>query len=406
MSIRCLKKGKNVILKKTIIFLHFLTLSYWCSIHPQSIANAQNFNLQSNEVTTNNTVLEHGWSTQAIPHSNKSQKSGQPTNIPQKQLKVVKPIAPNPDKIHKKSKLDTQVRIISSLVGESNFSMSNDLARLLRNDKKLRIVPIAGRDSAQNLKDLYYLKGVDLGIIQLDVLKFYRNNSKLPKPEKFIRYITRLAPQEIHLIARKDISNLNDLEGKRVSIGLKAGSRAITANAIFKAFSLNVSADRSDTLSALHKLKVGEIDAAVLISGKPDGQINRFFQNTRDFHLININFNDKLKKSYQPSVIINEDYPNLIPKNQVVSTVSVDTILAMYNWSKGSHNYQKVENFVKSFFSRLQELRPPLYHHKWNEVDLAHDLPGWQRFQPAKQWLRKNLKSKRRVTNLPQQFKH
>ena len=41
-------------------------------------------------------------------------------------------------------------------------------------------------------------------------------------------------------------------------------------------------------------------------------------------------------------------------------------------------------------FSRFEEFGKAPRHAKWREVNLAVELPGWRRFPPAAEWLRKN----------------
>jgi hypothetical protein len=44
---------------------------------------------------------------------------------------------------------------------------------------------------------------------------------------------------------------------------------------------------------------------------------------------------------------------------------------------------------VDAFFNRLHDLQAPPYHPKWREIDPAGSIPGWTRFLPAEQWIRK-----------------
>ena len=42
------------------------------------------------------------------------------------------------------------------------------------------------------------------------------------------------------------------------------------------------------------------------------------------------------------------------------------------------------------FFTQFQSLLEPGHHPKWNEVNLTAEIPGWKRFAPADQWLKRN----------------
>lgn len=47
-------------------------------------------------------------------------------------------------------------------------------------------------------------------------------------------------------------------------------------------------------------------------------------------------------------------------------------------------------NFVDAFFTGFRTLTEPGHHPKWREVNLAAEVPGWQRFPPAAEWLQRN----------------
>ena len=70
--------------------------------------------------------------------------------------------------------------------------------------------------------------------------------------------------------------------------------------------------------------------------------------------------------------------------------VAVGAVMAAYNWPRNHQRYQKVERFVKLFFSNFGTLLDPPYHPKWHEVDLRNEVPGWRRFGPAQEWLAAN----------------
>ncbi|HEX3992098.1 MAG TPA: hypothetical protein VHX39_13080, partial [Acetobacteraceae bacterium] len=45
---------------------------------------------------------------------------------------------------------------------------------------------------------------------------------------------------------------------------------------------------------------------------------------------------------------------------------------------------------VDTFFTRFQVLLTPGHDQKWAEVNLSSQIPGWQRFPAADDWLRRN----------------
>jgi hypothetical protein len=59
----------------------------------------------------------------------------------------------------------------------------------------------------------------------------------------------------------------------------------------------------------------------------------------------------------------------------------------VFNWPENSDRYNRVKRFVDAFFSRFDEFLQPGRHPKWKEVNLAADVPGWERVKPAQDWL-------------------
>jgi len=62
-------------------------------------------------------------------------------------------------------------------------------------------------------------------------------------------------------------------------------------------------------------------------------------------------------------------------------------LLVVYNWPVNSERYQRVANFVNQFFSNIEKFKGPGRHQKWKEINIAANVPGWTRFQPAQEWL-------------------
>jgi len=78
-----------------------------------------------------------------------------------------------------------------------------------------------------------------------------------------------------------------------------------------------------------------------------------------------------------------------------VPTLAVGEVLAVYNWKSDTDRYAKLERFINAFFDNFDKFLDPARHRKWKEVNLAAEVPGWQRFEPAEQKLRQILAEKR-----------
>ena len=62
-------------------------------------------------------------------------------------------------------------------------------------------------------------------------------------------------------------------------------------------------------------------------------------------------------------------------------------LLVAYAWPENSPRYVKLARFVREFFSRIDQFHDGSRHPKWNEINIAADMPGWTRFKPAADWL-------------------
>jgi TRAP-type uncharacterized transport system substrate-binding protein len=103
------------------------------------------------------------------------------------------------------------------------MTFANELAEVLDDGDNLRVLPIVTYGAASNMDDLLYLKNVDVAVTQADVFEYFRTQRKISNLESRVNYIIRLPVSEMHVLARTDITKLEDLKGKKVSFG-PAGS--------------------------------------------------------------------------------------------------------------------------------------------------------------------------------------
>jgi TRAP transporter TAXI family solute receptor len=275
--------------------------------------------------------------------------------------------------------------IITGTIGGTYVQIGADLASMLDDGDKLRILPIVGRGSVQSIADILYLKGVDLGIIRSDTLDYLEKKGYATNLKKQLSYITKLYNEEMHVVASKRVEKLSDLDGKTVSVDLPNGGTFITAITVFERLNIKPKFVYVEQRLAYEKLRKGEIDALVAVQGVP----SKFTTTIKDerFHLVPIEYAPALQGDYLPSQLKADDYPALIPAGQRIDTIAVPAILAAYNWAPGNERYRKVERFVQAFFDKFEDLQKPPFHPKWKEVALAAPLQGWIRFSAAQVWL-------------------
>ena len=278
------------------------------------------------------------------------------------------------------------VTLISGTIGGTYVQFGADLASVLDDGNKLRVLPIVGRGSVQSVADILFLQGVDLGIVRADTLDYLERKGFAKDIKKQFTYVTKLYNEEMHVIAARSVHNLKELNGKTISVDLPNGGTFVTALTVFERLGLKPNVVYIEQRIALEKLKKGEIDAVIVVGGKPYKSVSSFKDDR--FHLVTVDYDKPLQADYLPATLSAADYPNLISQDeQKVDTIAVPAVLAAYNWAPNTDRYRKVALFVDNFFTKFPAFQNPPFHPKWKEVSLSAQLPDWQRFPAAKQWL-------------------
>ncbi|MBM6579107.1 TAXI family TRAP transporter solute-binding subunit [Microvirga sp. BT689] len=275
--------------------------------------------------------------------------------------------------------------VISGGADGTYIRIAADLANVL-DGEDLRVLPMIGRGSLQNLRDIMFLRGVDIGIVQMDAREQLNAEKLQDSAVRRLRFITRLYNEEVHIIASRDITDIRQLDGKKVNIDKAGSGTNLTSRLIFDKLGIKPEVTTFDQASSYAKLKSGEIQAAVYVAGRPVRAIAEF-QTEGRFHLLPIPFEGEIAESYFPARFGNTDYPQLVDSTKPVETLAVGSLLAVFNWPENSDRYNRVKRFVDAFFSRFDEFLQPGRHPKWKEVNLAADVPGWERIRPAQDWL-------------------
>lgn len=256
--------------------------------------------------------------------------------------------------------------------------------------RDMRIIPVVARGKVQNLWDILYLKGIDMGFVQSDILAYLEDDPRIDQIKNSIRYINVMFPAEVHIIARKDIRSLQDLAGQKVSINAKGTGSSVVGSIIFGRLGIDALLENEDTSRAIARMKEGDLAAHINVLGKPARPVARI-EKDDGLHLLPIPYTPEVAEIYLPSTFTAEDYPNLVPAGTEVETIAAGNVLATFNWSETNPRYKKVARFVEEFFSRFEELKEPGFHPRWKDVNIGATVSGWTRFKPAQDWIDENL---------------
>jgi uncharacterized protein len=275
------------------------------------------------------------------------------------------------------------VGVISGGVTGTYVRIAADLANALDDGYELRVLPIIGKGSVRNIEDLLLLRGIDVAIVQSDVLDFYKRAELVPNIEGKLRYITKLYNEEVHVLAKSQHGRIDDLIGKRVNFGTDGSGTFMTASIIFDDLGIDVDVQSDPEPIALEKLRAGEIDALVFVGGKPVDLIAKVGPEEQ-VHLLAIP-PARIKAAYVASELTADAYPNLIEPGGSVQTVAVSAVLAAYNWPNGHPRRDKLNRFIQRFSENFEVFLKPPFHPKWREIDLTAEVPGWQRITAPEQ---------------------
>src|SRR6516162_1831925 len=147
--------------------------------------------------------------------------------------------------------------------------IAEDLANVIDDGATRRVLPVVGKGALENLTDLKLLRGIDMAILQTDVLDYARQQNLFPGIDSWAAYIAKLYNEEFHLLARQDIKTVPDLANQRVNVDLREAGTAITAARLFDLLKIPVTATYDDHDAALEKLRKGEVAAIAFVAGKP-----------------------------------------------------------------------------------------------------------------------------------------
>jgi TRAP transporter TAXI family solute receptor len=258
--------------------------------------------------------------------------------------------------------------------------------QMLGKPRDFAITVYPSKGSIENVYAVYQRPGVQLGIVQSDVLAFVAKVQTDPTLQRIASKTKMVFPlynEEIHVLARAGIENFEDLADKRVAIGREGSGTYLTARLLFNV--AEVTPRESvliDTDQALAELKAGRVDAMFYVAGYP---VKLFTDSVKD--------SDKLSLVQITNKSITEFYPRAeIPAGtyawqpQTVPTVAVKAVLISFDFQR--RDCDTVGQFAKIVSDNMGWLTQN-GHPKWKSVDLNFPLKGWEQYGCVRKYLKK-----------------
>jgi TRAP-type uncharacterized transport system substrate-binding protein len=279
---------------------------------------------------------------------------------------------------------DSTIGLAAGQLEGAPLRFATELARVLDDGSKMRVVPLVTRGVTDNIFDLLFLRGVDAAIVYGDTLDYFRKSRTVTIGlEQRISYIMPLFPSEVHVFVRPEINRLEDLVGKRVNFNTKGTAAAYSGPVIFDRLGIDVDPQFDPHPVAMAEmLKSDKYAAVVFVSSKP---LDPFVKQKwpEGFKFLPVPLTQKIEEFYIPAQLEAVDYPGLIPSGQKVQTIAVPSVLAVVNFPRDHERHKRMGRLVDYLFDRFSKLQTePGYHPKWKELNLAATVPGWNRFGP------------------------
>jgi hypothetical protein len=195
--------------------------------------------------------------------------------------------------------------------------------------------------------------------------------------------------EEVHLLARKDIQRIEDLNGKRVIIGVQGSRTWLTAHHLLHQLKVQpgVMINAVSPLKAIVEVLRGNADAMFYVGDKPALPFMRmrnllgdarYASLLQDIHFVPLHA-EQAGQEYLASTLGPQDYTWV---QTPVPTLAVQMVLASFDASSSAARPDdrycgqlvNLTQAVRDNFDALQHSG----HSKWQEVDLDNRLAAWK----------------------------
>lgn len=245
--------------------------------------------------------------------------------------------------------------------------------------------------SLANIRRLVSRENAALGIVQSDVLGFL-TRSEEPAMRRVAGHLRLIFPfynEEVHLFARKEISQFEDLQGKRVVVGSKGSGNWLTATNLLHLMGVEPGEQlHLDPVAAATAVIVGDADAMFYVAGKPVKLFTNVEQLSQNptyegfldkVHLVALD-HPKMLEEYVGATFEASDYNWL---TQQIPTIAVKAVLVSYDFSPRNSPYfrlrcdqlGKLGTAVRRNIGQLRQQGHP----KWKQVNLDQQIGIWER---------------------------
>ena len=252
-------------------------------------------------------------------------------------------------------------------------ALATRLNEVLNNDMKISVISTGASKANVQMVDS---NDAQIAILQNDVMSYAYNASDMFEGQDPIRSFSAIAsiyPESIQIIANKSITSIEQLRGKRVSVGDAGSGTEFNTKQILKAYGMDMDTDivknNQSFADSCDSLKNGTLDAAFIVAGHPTVAVTELATNF-DFNILSIDdaHADQLIREYGFYAKVNiekDSYP--------VLTSDVKTVAVMATFI-ASNNLD--EDTVYKFTKALFEEKGNIIHQKAALIDKNTAVQG------------------------------
>jgi len=271
----------------------------------------------------------------------------------------------------------TRITLASGGTSGTYYGFSGVVAQRLntvaKDKMKINVVSTgASKANVQMIND----GSANIAIIQNDVMSYAYNGTDMFAGQDAIQSFSAIAscyPESIQIIANKSITSIDELKGKRVSVGDAGSGTEFNTKQILAAYGIDMETDITKSnlsfADSCDKLKNGGLDAAFITAGHPTTAVTELATNF-DFNILPIDDShaNALIKQYGFYTKVNITKDSYSVLNNDVQTVAVmATYIANNNLDK-----ETVYAFTKALFEEKENFN----HQKAQLLDPKTGISG------------------------------
>ena len=230
-------------------------------------------------------------------------------------------------------------------------AVASRLNEVLNNDMRINVVSTgASKINAQMIDS----NDAQIAIIQNDVMDYAYKATDMfagQKPMNSFSAIASAYPESIQIIANKSITSIDQLKGKKVSVGDAGSGTEFNAKQILEAYGMDINKDivkdNRSFADSCDGLKNGNLDAAFITAGHPTVAVTELATNF-DFNILPVDNEhvNKLMSKYQFYAKV-----NIEKETYTVLTSDVPTVAVMATFiANNSLDEDTVYKFTKTLF--------------------------------------------------------